>query len=130
MNTILQQHLDELKKLFPNYEFTLTYKLIRSEKETTKLIKDFVKELKKKYSMFNFTFKSETYNSNLSLFISSKKDQENISYYGGDSCGYIIYNNNYFEVLKEIKNFVKSEDIRLDNYVENNRTCSLYFYYN
>jgi hypothetical protein len=130
MNTILQQHLDELKKLFPNYEFTLTYKLIRSEKETTKLIKDFVKELKKKYSMFNFTFKSETYNSNLSLFISSKKDQENISYYGGDSCGYITYNNNYFEVLKEIKSFVKSEDIRLDNYVENNRTCSLYFYYN
>lgn len=129
MNTILQQHLDELKNLFPNYEFTLTYKLIRSEKETTQLIKDLIKELKKKYSMFNFTFKSETYNSKLLLFISSKKDQEDISYYKNNSCGYIIYNENYFKVLEEIKNFVKSEDIRLDDYVENNRTCSLYFYY-
>jgi len=129
MNTTIQKHLDELKALFPDYDFTITYTKKISEQTQTKIIKDFVKELKQQFPMFNFIFKTETYDAKLVLFISSKKDHEDIAYYKNDNCGYIIYNNNYFEVLKQIKTMVNENNIKCSDYIENDRTGSLYFYY-
>lgn len=129
MNKTIQKHLDELKALFPNYDFKITYTKKISEQTQTKIIKDFIKDLKQQFPMFNFRFKTETYDAKLLLFISSKKDQEDISYYKNDDCGYIIYNTNYFEVLKQIETMVNENNIKCSDYIENNRTGSLYFYY-
>ncbi len=92
-----------------------------------KLIKDVVKESKIKFNDYKISICRDSYSK---LLIIKVKFDEEISYYGGDNLGYVIFNGTKYN---EAVNFFKTNpilndlDIRVVDIIENSKTMLVEF---
>lgn len=112
--SMIQQELNKLTQMYPNYEFTATLKPVNPKKEVRKV----VAELKSMYPEFKFSLANNTYSCLDIINVSSKED---ISYYGGDSCGFIGLKN-YNDLYETIKNKL-GRIVRVNDFIEGTKKC-------
>ena len=98
------------------------------KKQETSLQKELL-NLKSKFSNYKFSICRDSCSSLVILKIKPIDKTEEFAYYGGDSCGYIVCNDNYRIITNEFKNNsdLKLFDIRVFEYIDNSRTMELEF---
>ena len=125
--TALALALNKLQAQFPN--FTLSYELDTAVTDTVSVVKEAINQVKSKFPNYKFSICRNSYDSLLIVNIKSVDKNQEFAYYGGDSCGYIVCNNDYSLITTEFKNnqelnFYK---VRTFDYIENAKTMQLEF---
>ena len=125
--TALALELNKLQAQFPN--FTLSYELDTAVTDTVSVVKEAINQVKSKFPNYKFSICRNSYDSLLIVNIKSVDKNQEFAYYGGDSCGYIVCNNDYSLITNEFKNnqelnFYK---VRTFDYIENAKTMQLEF---
>jgi hypothetical protein len=125
--TLIQQELALLQQKFPNWIFG--YELDEAATDLVDVIKSVIKEIKIKFPNYKFSICKESYNSLLILKIRPVDKDEEFAYYGGNDCGYIVFNDMYRTITNEFKNHsdITLFDIRVFEYIDNSRTMELEF---
>ncbi len=125
--TLLQQELLNLKSKFPDWNFY--YELETTPSDSVSVVKEVIKQVKSKFPNYKFSICRDSCNSLVILKIKPIDKTEEFAYCGGDSCGYIVDNDNYIIITNEFKNNsdLKLLDIRVFDYIENSRTMELEF---
>lgn len=125
--TSLQKELLNLKSKFPDWNFY--YELETTPSDTVSVVKEVIKQVKSKFSNYKFSICRDSCSSLVILKIKPIDKTEEFAYYGGDSCGYIVCNDNYRIITNEFKNNsdLKLFDIRVFEYIDNSRTMELEF---
>lgn len=124
---LIQQELTLLQQKFPNWNFG--YELNEAVTDLVDVIKTVVKEMKIKFPNYKFIIKKDSYNSLLILDIKPVDKTEEFAYYGGNSCGYIVWNEMYRTITNEFKNHsdITLFDIKVFDFVVNSKTMELEF---
>ena len=125
--TLLQKELSNLKSKFPDWNFY--YELDTTPSDTVSVVKEVIKQIKAKFSNYKFSICRDSCSCLVILKIKPVDKTEDFAYYGGDSCGYIVCNDNYRIITNEFKNNsdLKLFDIRVFEYIENSKTMELEF---
>ena len=85
-------------------------------------IKAVINELTITYPKFKFTKASTTYSAVAIINIKCMPGEQDLAYYGGDSCGYCVLDNTFYDIKKFIQN--KLTDYRIIDFVNGNRSGS------
>jgi hypothetical protein len=122
---LILEELEKLQLKFPNWDFSAELKPIEL---SVKKIKDLIKKVAMNFPDFKFTFCQETYGCLVRILIKPKdKDHEDFAYYKNNSVGYVVYNNEYYDIVNSLKNEFECYDVVVENYIENSRTIDIYF---
>jgi hypothetical protein len=126
-DTALNKELLKLKSKFPDWNFY--YELDTTPTDSVSIVKEVIKQVKAKFSNYKFSICRDSCSSLVILKIKPVDKTEEFAYYGGDSCGYIVDNDNYRIITNEFKNNsdLKLFDIRVFEYIENSKTMELEF---
>jgi hypothetical protein len=124
---LIQQELEILKQKFPGWNFR--YEVNEAVTDLVDVVKTVVKEMKIKFPNYKFIIKKDSYNSLLILDIKPVDKTEEFAYYGGNSCGYVVWNEMYRTIVNEFKNHsdITLFDIRVFDFVVNSKTMELEF---
>ena len=125
--TSLQKELLNLKSKFPDWNFY--YELETTPSDTVSVVKEVIKQVKSKFPNYKFSICRDSCSCLVILKIKPVDKTEEFAYYGGDSCGYIVCNDNYRIITNEFKNNsdLKLFDIRVFEYIDNSKTMELEF---
>lgn len=71
-------------------------------------IRTIINELNTKFPNFKFSQSYKTGKATAIIKIQAKVGTDNIAYYGGDSCGYVVTNSEFKQIYQYIKSLVPS----------------------
>lgn len=83
-------------------------------------IKAIINELNTTFPSFKFTNARETYSADAIINVKVKAGEEDLAYYGGDSCGYCVLNQDFYTIKKMLK--TKLPNCRVIDFIDGKRS--------
>lgn len=95
----------------------------------TSIIKNVIKEMKRKYPNYKFRIQRNSYNCLLILDIKPIDKTEEFAYYSGDDCGYIVCNEVYRQIYNDFRTHfdIVNNSIRVFDFIVDSKTMELEF---
>jgi hypothetical protein len=95
----------------------------------TSVIKNVIKEMKRKYPNYKFRIQRNSYNCLLILDIKPIDKTEEFAYYSGDDCGYIVCNKVYRQIYNDFRTHfdIVNNSIRVVDFIVDSKTMELEF---
>jgi hypothetical protein len=92
-----------------------------------KNLKALVKTVSTNFPNYKFSICRNSYSCDLIVKIKPVDKTETFAYYGGDSIGYVVDNENYYSIGNKFQSEFRPNNVRVMGFIENSKTMLLEF---
>lgn len=90
-------------------------------------LKNQLKSVASNFPNYKFSFCRETYSLDAIVKIKPVDKAETFAYYGGESIGYVVDNENYYLIGNKFQSEFEPKNVRVMGFIENSKTMLLEF---
>ena len=84
-----------------------------------------IKSIASTFPNYKFSFSRKTYGLDAIVKIKPVDKTETFAYYADDSIGYVVNNTNYYSITNKFQSELKSQNIKVNEFIENSKTMYL-----